>query len=107
MCVALLPTFFQVMGYGELYLYGIWDTWVKLLGYMSEAVHQSPGTSRGALAIPSCSQPRGKLKDHLVDTLTQTRHTGVEACLLVSPVERTYTYMSGSELRRVGVVRYR
>ena len=22
-CMALLPTFFQVMGYGELYLYGI------------------------------------------------------------------------------------
>lgn len=34
-CVALLPTFFQVMGYGELYLYGI-------RGYMGEAagVHE-------------------------------------------------------------------
>lgn len=107
MCVALLPTFFLVMGYGELYLYGIWDTWVKLPGYMTEAVHQSPATSRGALAIPSCSQPSGKLKDHLVDTLTCTRHTSVEACLLGSPVERTYTYMLGSEPRRAGVVRCR
>ena len=44
------------------------DTQVKLLGYMSEAVHHSPATSRGALAIPSCSQPSGKLKDHRVDT---------------------------------------
>lgn len=38
-------------------------------------------------------------------TLTRTRHTSVEARLLGSPVERTYTYMLGSEPRRAGVVR--
>lgn len=83
------------------------DIWVRLLGYMSEAAHHSPATSGGALAIPGCSQPGRKLKDHRVDTLTCSRHTSEKARLLGSPFERTYTYMLGSEPRRAGAVRCR
>ena len=86
------------MKYGE--LYGTW-------GYIGEAAHSSPATSRGTLAIPSGSQPNGKLKDHYVGTQICSGDTSVEACLLGSPVVRTYTYVLESEHRRAGVVRCR
>ena len=60
------------------------------MGYIGEAAHSIPATGRGALATPGCSPPDRKLKDCSLGALIGPRHTGVEACLLDSPVVRTW-----------------